>query len=54
MAPPAVGPNWQPIGALARVAAVIDGQLAAVEDQHRVLVTDGGQSAVLARQRVQL
>ncbi len=42
MATPGQQPNWQPIGALARVAAVIDGQLAAVEDQHRMLVTAAG------------
>ena len=35
-------PNWQPISALSRVASVIDGQLAAVEDQHRMLVTAAG------------
>lgn len=42
MADPGPQPNWQPISALARVAAVIDGQLAAVEDQHRMLVTAAG------------
>ena len=36
-------PNWQPISALSRVASVIDGQLAAVEDQHRMLVTAASQ-----------
>ncbi len=40
-------PNWQPISALARVAAVIDGQLAAVEDQHRMLVTASGRPGSL-------
>ncbi|MCA1672948.1 MAG: hypothetical protein LC799_12385, partial [Actinobacteria bacterium] len=39
---PGQQPNWQPISALARVAAVIDGQLAAVKDQHRMLVTAAG------------
>jgi len=42
MTNPGQQPNWQPIGALARVAAVIDGQLAAVKDQHRMLVTAAG------------
>lgn len=39
---PGQAPNWQPISALGRVAAVIDGQLVAVEDQHRVLVAAAG------------
>lgn len=38
MAPQDRQPNWQPISALPQVATVIDGQLHAARDQHRLLL----------------